>query len=141
MGRLDPKETAIADELLIANLEIRPEGFEVLIDGARISLTVREFQLFSALVSRPNRVMQRPELYTLVWGGAMRQRDRSVDVLVRKIRDKLERSAPGWRYIHTHFGVGYRFQPERLELAQPDETHDSEPADRSSPPLAELSTG
>ncbi len=57
--------------------------------------------------------MQRPEIYEIVWGGAMRHRDRSVDVVVRKIRGKLERLAPGWRYIHTHFGVGYRFNPER----------------------------
>jgi DNA-binding winged helix-turn-helix (wHTH) protein len=38
--------------------------------------------------------------------------DRSVDVFVRKLRQKLERASPGWRYIHTHFGIGYRFAPE-----------------------------
>jgi DNA-binding winged helix-turn-helix (wHTH) protein len=38
--------------------------------------------------------------------------DRSVDVFVRKLRSKLERASPGWRYIHTHFGIGYRFSPE-----------------------------
>ena len=39
--------------------------------------------------------------------------DRSVDVFIRKVRQKLERSSPAWSYIHTHFGVGYRFDPER----------------------------
>jgi hypothetical protein len=39
--------------------------------------------------------------------------DRSVDVFVRKVRQKLEKASPDWDYIHTHFGVGYRFQPER----------------------------
>jgi DNA-binding winged helix-turn-helix (wHTH) protein len=39
--------------------------------------------------------------------------DRSVDVFVRKLRNKLERISPDWRYVHTHFGVGYRFTPER----------------------------
>jgi hypothetical protein len=39
--------------------------------------------------------------------------DRSVDVFVRKVRLKLETASPDWSYIHTHFGVGYRFQPER----------------------------
>lgn len=107
----------ISDEIYIANLEIRPEGLEVLVEGRRIELTVREYQLFSALISRPNRVMQRAELYEIVWGGAIRQRDRSVDVLIRKIRDKFERCAPEWRYIHTHFGVGYRFHPERIDPA------------------------
>jgi hypothetical protein len=41
--------------------------------------------------------------------------DRSVDVFVRKLRQKLEVVSPGWRYVHTHFGVGYRFAPEPLE--------------------------
>ena len=41
--------------------------------------------------------------------------DRSVDVFVRKLRQKLEAASPGWRYIHTHFGIGYRFQPETDE--------------------------
>jgi DNA-binding winged helix-turn-helix (wHTH) protein len=40
--------------------------------------------------------------------------DRSVDVFVRKLRRKLERLSAGWRYIHTHFGVGYRFEPEAV---------------------------
>ncbi len=57
--------------------------------------------------------MQRPDIYEIVWGGAMRYRDRSVDVVVRKVRSKLEIWAPDWRYIHTHFAVGYRFHPER----------------------------
>jgi hypothetical protein len=45
----------------------------------------------------------------------MARGDRSVDVFVRKLRQKLERASPGWRYIHTHFGVGYRFAPVPLE--------------------------
>jgi DNA-binding response OmpR family regulator len=44
----------------------------------------------------------------------MPRRDRSVDVLVRRVRSKLEGVAPDWRYIHTHFGIGYRFTPERI---------------------------
>lgn len=83
-------------------------------DGHRVGLTVREYQLFAALASRPNRVMQRSEIFEIVWGGTIRHRDRSVDVVVRKIRDKLEQCVPDWRYIHTHFGVGYRFNPERI---------------------------
>ncbi len=42
--------------------------------------------------------------------------DRSVDVFVRKLRQKLEMASPGWRYIHTHFGIGYRFDPETDEI-------------------------
>jgi hypothetical protein len=45
--------------------------------------------------------------------------DRSVDVFVRKLRSKLEKRSPGWSYIHTHFGVGYRFEPESAERTDP----------------------
>jgi DNA-binding response OmpR family regulator len=48
-----------------------------------------------------------------VWGGDMPRRDRSVDVFVRKVRRKLGDASPGWTYVHTHFGIGYRFAPER----------------------------
>ena len=54
-------------------------------------------------------MLQREDIYQRVWGYAMAHGDRSVDVFVRKLRFKLERSSPAWRYIHTHFGVGYRF--------------------------------
>ena len=58
-------------------------------------------------------MLQREEIYQAVWGYAMAHGDRSVDVFVRKVRLKLEAASPDWSYIHTHFGVGYRFQPER----------------------------
>jgi DNA-binding response OmpR family regulator len=103
------------DEVLrIANLEIRPAEYQLLADGRRVGLTVREFQTFLVLAERPDRVVTRPEIYALVWGGQMAYRDRSVDVFVRKVRRKLDSAAPGWTYIHTHFGVGYRFSPERV---------------------------
>jgi DNA-binding response OmpR family regulator len=100
----------------IANIEIRPSEFEVLADGRRVGLTVREFQTFLVLAQRPDRVITRPEIYALVWGGQMDYRDRSVDVFVRKVRRKLAALTPGWVYIHTHFGVGYRFFPERVTM-------------------------
>ena len=62
-------------------------------------------------------MLQREEIYQRVWGYAMVHGDRSVDVFVRKLRQKLERASPGWRYIHTHFGVGYRFAAEPLDDA------------------------
>ena len=57
-------------------------------------------------------MLQREEIYQRVWGYTMVRGDRSVDVFVRKLRHKLERISPGWRYVHTHFGVGYRFAAE-----------------------------
>jgi DNA-binding response OmpR family regulator len=104
------------ESISLANLEIRPAEFQLLADGRRVGMTVREFQIFFVLAERADRVVTRPEIYKLVWGGEMSYRDRSVDVFVRKVRQKLASAAPEWIYIHTHFGVGYRFTPEPLEL-------------------------
>jgi DNA-binding winged helix-turn-helix (wHTH) protein len=54
--------------------------------------------------------------------------DRSVDVFVRKLRQKLEKASPDWRYIHTHFGIGYRFAAESIEVVDPDQVPSSLPA-------------
>jgi DNA-binding response OmpR family regulator len=109
-----PNSRMASDRFLIENLEVRPSEYELLADGRRVGLTVREFQTFMALAERRDRVVTRPEIYLLVWRRQMAYRDRSVDVFVRKLRRKLDRAAPGWTYIHTHFGVGYRFSPERV---------------------------
>ena len=101
--------------LRCANLEIRPSALQLLVDGRPIELTSREFQVLAALAERRNRVVPRTELYELVWRRRMAYRDRSVDVFVRKLRLKLQAACPGWSYIHTHFGVGYRFAPERVD--------------------------
>lgn len=98
-----------APALVHGNLEIRPEEIQALVEGRRVGLTVREFQVLLALAQREDRVMRRGDIYSQVWGGEMKRRDRSVDVFVRKVRTKLAQAAPDWTYIHTHFGVGYRF--------------------------------
>lgn len=95
--------------LTLGNLEIRPDEIQALADGRRVGLTVREFQVLLVLALREDRVVRRADIYGRVWGGEMKHRDRSVDVFVRKVRNKLAQAAPGWAYIHTHFGVGYRF--------------------------------
>ena len=96
------------------NVEVRPAELQVLVEGRRVGFTVREFEVFYALSDRAHRVIPRPEIYELVWGGAMPYRDRSVDVFVRKVRRKLAAVSPDWEYVHTHFGIGYRFAPRHL---------------------------
>jgi DNA-binding response OmpR family regulator len=103
----------------IGNVEVRPAELGVLIDGRRASLTVREFQIFFVLFERFDRVVLRGEIYELVWGARMPRRDRSVDVFVRKVRSKLAAVDPDRVYIHTHFGIGYRFHPEPGPDAEP----------------------
>jgi DNA-binding response OmpR family regulator len=100
------------------NLELRPDEMQALVAGARVGLTVREFQVLAALAGREDRVMRRAEIYRQVWGGEMKHRDRAVDVFVRKVRTKLAAAEPSWLYIHTHFGIGYRFAPEPTAHAQ-----------------------
>src|SRR4051812_44345055 len=98
--------------LRAAEIELRPSEFLVLINGERLNLTVRELELLTALVERRNRIVTREELYREVWGEPYRKSDRSVDVYVGKLRQKLELAVPGRRFIHTHFGFGYRFAAE-----------------------------
>jgi DNA-binding response OmpR family regulator len=95
------------------DLEIRPDQFMALAKGRPLHLTARELNLLTALVERAERIVSREELYREVWGEPYRKSDRSVDVYVGKLRQKLERELPGRTYIHTHFGFGYRFSAQR----------------------------
>jgi two-component system response regulator BaeR len=96
------------ESLNIGALEIRPREFMALLDGTRLELTVRELELLTALAERHDRIVSREELYRVVWGEPYRKSDRSVDVYVGKLRQKLEQACPGRQLIHTHFGFGYR---------------------------------
>ena len=106
-------ESAEDPKILYAGeLEIRPEQGLVLATGQALTLSVREFELLSALARRQGTIVTREDLYRTVWGGELRHGDRSVDVYVSKLRSKLEAALPDRRFIHTHPGFGYRFQPQ-----------------------------
>ena len=107
------QSTSDAPEVIKAGeLEIRPSEYLALAGGRALTLSVRELDLLAALGRREGRIVPREELYETVWGAPMRASDRSVDVYVHKLRSKLATALPAWRFIHTHFGFGYRFQPE-----------------------------
>jgi DNA-binding response OmpR family regulator len=138
--------------LVAGELEIRADHFQAYAVGRSADLTRREFEVLELLAQAEGKVLQREEIYQSVWGYAMAHGDRSVDVFVRKVRQKLEKASPNWAYIHTHFGVGYRFDPERRgdpadeELppppAEPEgeyEPHDLEPRETADEPGARLS--
>ena len=99
----------------VGEITIRPDLHQAFAGEASLDLTAREFELLQ-LLSQSDRVLRREEIYERIWGYAMAHGDRSVDVFVRKLRQKLRTASPHWSYIHTHFGVGYRFAPE-LETA------------------------
>jgi DNA-binding response OmpR family regulator len=102
--------------VVAGELEIRADQFQAFVGGHSLDLTRREFELLQLLADARATVLQREEIYQRVWGYAMAHGDRSVDVFVRKLRQKLETASPHWRYIHTHFGIGYRFDPETDEM-------------------------
>ncbi len=103
--------------LVVGEVEIRPDQYQAFVGGVSVDLTRREFELIQLLAEAAGQVLQREEVYQRVWGYAMVHGDRSVDVFVRKLRQKLERASPRWRYIHTHFGIGYRFAAEPVDAA------------------------
>ena len=98
--------------LMAGEIEIRADQFQAFAAGRSVDLTRREFEVLQLLAQAEGKVLQREEIYQQVWGYAMAHGDRSVDVFIRKVRQKLEKASPDWSYIHTHFGVGYRFDPE-----------------------------
>jgi DNA-binding response OmpR family regulator len=101
----------IEEATTVGEIIIRPDLYQAYARGASLELTAREFEILN-LLSQSDRVLRREEIYERVWGYAMAHGDRSVDVFVRKLRQKLRNGSPEWNYIHTHFGVGYRFAPE-----------------------------
>jgi DNA-binding response OmpR family regulator len=106
--------------LTVGEITIRPDLYQAYAGGTSLELTAREFEILH-LLSQTDRVLRREEIYERVWGYAMAHGDRSVDVFVRKLRQKLRHASQSWSYIHTHFGVGYRLAPER-DGGEPDGT-------------------
>ncbi len=122
----------IEESTSVGQITIRPDLYQAYAGGASLELTAREFEILH-LLSQSDRVLRREEIYERVWGYAMAHGDRSVDVFVRKLRQKLRAASPEWNYIHTHFGVGYRFAPERDGgEATPDATEDARSGARES---------
>ncbi len=106
------------EELRAGALRVVPSAYTATANGQVIPLTPRELDLLVALMERPDRVLPRELLFELCWGHAMAPSDRAVDVYVRKLRAKLEQALPHWRFIHTHYRLGYRFSPNSVEVPE-----------------------
>ena len=106
-------EREVRERIVLGPLEVRPREYQLLVEGRRLHLTVKEFETLLALAENHDRVLTRDVIYKRVWGGRMRHSARAVDTVVAKLRGKLGDAAPGWTFLHTHYGIGYRLSPEQ----------------------------
>jgi DNA-binding response OmpR family regulator len=100
------------EPIQIEELLIDPRNVQAYVDGRSAGLTPTEFRLLHALALEHGRVVTREELMQRIWGRRQRYRDRTVDVFVRKLRDKIDRSASHHVFIHTRHGVGYKLEAQ-----------------------------
>ncbi len=107
----DVRDEASSTALRFDGLEINPEHFSVRVDGEEIKLTKKEFQILEYLARRAGRVVPREALLDHIWGYDVIVTDRTIDVHIRKIREKLGKKYASM--IETFKGVGYRFRNEQ----------------------------
>src|SRR2546428_1662166 len=111
--RAQPEERG--DAIEIEELRIDPREVQAYVDGKSAELTPTEFRLLYALALDRGRVTTRDELLQKIWGRRETHRDRTVDVFVRRLRDKIDRVAPLHTFIQTRYGVGYKLEPVAKE--------------------------
>jgi len=99
----------------IEELRIDPREVQAFVDGESAELTPTEFRLLYQLALERGRVVTRDELLQKIWGRRETHRDRTVDVFVRRLRDKIDRRASRHTFIQTRYGVGYRLEPSEKE--------------------------
>src|SRR5437867_13325416 len=91
------------------------DTYEVFLDGVRVGLSLREFELLKFFVRHPQRVYDRLQLLDLVWGPDTHVEPRTVDVHIRRLRKRIERNDAAPELIVTVRGVGYKFHPDALD--------------------------
>ena len=111
-----PAEDRRGEAIEIEELRIDPREVQAFVDGKSAGLTPTEFKLLYTLALERGRVVTRDELLQKVWGRRETHRDRTVDVFVRRLRQKVDRIAPTHTFIHTRFGVGYKLEPVSPEV-------------------------
>ncbi len=111
------QEESRGDPIEVEELLVDPRNVQAYVDGRSCELTPTEFRLLYALALEQGRVVTRDELLQKIWGRRQTRRDRTVDVFIRKLREKVDRRAEGHTFIQTRYGVGYKFEavPKGLE--------------------------
>jgi two-component system alkaline phosphatase synthesis response regulator PhoP len=105
------EETPRGEPIEIAELRIDPREVQAYVDDRSAELTPTEFRLLYQLALDRGRVVTRDELLQKLWGRRESHRDRTVDVFVRRLREKVDRPASTHTFIQTRYGVGYRLEP------------------------------
>jgi two-component system alkaline phosphatase synthesis response regulator PhoP len=105
------QEPRRGEPLQIEELRLDPDNVQAYVDGVSLDLTATEFRLLYALALERGRVLTRDELLQRVWGRRATHRDRTVDVFVRKLREKIDGRTPRHSFIQTRYGVGYKLEP------------------------------
>ncbi|MGH3071139.1 MAG: response regulator transcription factor [Gaiellaceae bacterium] len=105
------QEPRRGDEIEVEELRLDPRNVQAYVDGRSAELTPTEFRLLYALALERGRVLTRDELLQRVWGRRASHRDRTVDVFVRKLREKIDARSSGHTFIQTRYGVGYKLDP------------------------------
>jgi two-component system alkaline phosphatase synthesis response regulator PhoP len=105
------QEIPRGEPIVIEELVVDPRTVQAYVNGESAELTPTEFRLLYALALERGRVLTRDELLQRLWGRRQTHRDRTVDVFVRRLRDKIDRRAPRHTFIQTRYGVGYKLEP------------------------------
>ncbi len=107
--RTSPKPKEADKVIESGDMKLDCEGRRVYISGREINLTAKEFELLELLVVNANKVYSRENLLKLVWGSSYPGDVRTVDVYIRRLREKIESNPSEPKYVHTKWGVGYYF--------------------------------
>ena len=105
-------ETENANQIVKGDLKLDIDARRVFIKDNEVNLTAKEFDLLELLVNNPNKVYSREQLLSIVWGYEYPGDVRTVDVHVRRLREKIEKNPKEPRYVNTKWGVGYYFKAQ-----------------------------
>ena len=97
-------------DIITGDLRLDPQGRRLFIQGREVNVTAREFDLLELLVMHPNKVYSREELLNLIWGYEYPGDLRTVDVHIRRLREKIEENPSEPKYVFTKWGVGYYYK-------------------------------
>ena len=109
----EQEESPLAPQIIVAgDLKLDVENERIFVEGREVNITAREFDVLHLLVTNPNKVYSREKLLELIWGADYPGDARTVDVHIRRLREKIERNPSQPKYVQTKWGVGYYYRDE-----------------------------